>query len=172
MKGTGGMKRNVPIALALVCASPAALAVAVGPARAHSHQGHEMGLQGPAFEAARKEGSKQLARGRRLYGKHCASCHGIDGEGQDNWRQRKADGTFPAPPHDEAGHTWHHSDRQIFAYTKFGGQAVAPKSFKSAMPAFGKILGDRDIWAIIAHIKTFWPKALRDKRARGRGNGG
>ena len=166
------MKRCAPIALGLVFAIAAALAWPAGPAFAHSHQGHDMSMQGPAFEAARKEGSKRLALGRRLYEKHCASCHGIDGEGQDNWRQRKADGTLPAPPHDETGHTWHHSDRQIFAYTKLGGAGVAPKGFKSAMPGFGKILSDRDIWAVIAHIKTFWPKELRERRARSPRHGG
>lgn len=48
----------------------------------------------------------QLVRlGETLYGAHCASCHGGELEGEPNWRQQRRDGTFPAPPHDETGHT-------------------------------------------------------------------
>lgn len=54
--------------------------------------------------------SALVADGRKLYDQACASCHGAMLEGQPNWRQRKADGRLPAPPHDPSGHTWHHPD--------------------------------------------------------------
>ncbi|MCW5719495.1 MAG: cytochrome c, partial [Bauldia sp.] len=56
-----------------------------------------------------------LRAGQTLYLANCASCHGVDLEGQPNWQTPLADGRFPAPPHDETGHTWHHSDAQLFA---------------------------------------------------------
>lgn len=34
------------------------------------------------------------------------------------------------------------------------------------MPGFGSVLSDREIRAVIAHIKTFWPKSIRERRAR------
>ena len=38
---------------------------------------------------------------------------------------------MPAPPHGETGHTWHHDNGLLIAYTKLGGQAalevVAPE---------------------------------------------
>ena len=40
--------------------------------------------------------------------------------GQINWRQRDSNGYLPAPPHDESGHTWHHSDQYLFLMTKYG----------------------------------------------------
>ena len=53
--------------------------------------------------------------GSVLYAEHCASCHGENLEGQTDWYQRDQDGYLPAPPHDETGHTWHHSDQVVFS---------------------------------------------------------
>ena len=72
--------------------------------------------------------SNDLADGAALYAEHCASCHGADLEGAPDWRRRGADGLYPAPPHDETGHTWHHGDRLLFGYTKLGGEALLAAS--------------------------------------------
>ena len=48
-----------------------------------------------------------VTAGRTVYLQNCASCHGIQLEGQKNWRRRNSEGYLPAPPHDETGHTWH-----------------------------------------------------------------
>lgn len=106
----------------------------------------------------------QVARGETVYGENCAACHGKNLEGQPNWRVRGEDGILPAPPHDETGHTWHHADKLLFDITKRGGQAVAPPSFKSGMPAFGETLSDGDIWAVLAFIKSRWPEAARKRQ--------
>ena len=46
-----------------------------------------------------------VTAGRAVYLQNCASCHGIQLEGQKNWRRRNSEGYLPAPPHDETGHT-------------------------------------------------------------------
>ena len=51
-----------------------------------------------------------IALGQRLYAENCATCHGADLEGQPDWQTPLANGRYPAPPHDETGHTWHHAD--------------------------------------------------------------
>lgn len=113
-----------------------------------------------------------VALGQDVYRANCAQCHGAALEGQANWRLRNPDGTFPAPPHDETGHTWHHPDRFLFDYTKQGGGALAPPGFRSAMPGFAGTLEDREIWAVLAFIKSRWPEPVLarqraiDKRAR------
>ena len=66
---------------------------------------------------------EMVALGQGVYRGHCASCHGDDLQGQASWRTRNADGTLKAPPHDESGHTWHHSDKVLFDYTKKIGRA-------------------------------------------------
>jgi len=62
----------------------------------------------------------QLAAGRAVYLQHCASCHGANLEGQANWQQRLPNGRMPAPPHDDEGHTWHHSHDLLFSIVKHG----------------------------------------------------
>ena len=51
--------------------------------------------------------SSIIENGKQIYAKNCASCHGINLEGQKNWMSRLPDGLMPAPPHDKTGHTWH-----------------------------------------------------------------
>ena len=108
------------------------------------------------------ENVEQIALGDTVYRENCAACHGVQLEGQPNWKSRLPDGTMPAPPHDDAGHTWHHPDQQLFDYTKLGGAAVIPAPFKSAMPGFGDSLSDDEIWAVLAFIKSRWSARNRD----------
>lgn len=98
--------------------------------------------------------------GRVVYTEQCASCHGVELEGQLDWRTRLPDGTLPAPPHDESGHTWHHPDKLLFDIVKHGGQSLAPAGFKSGMPAFADVLSDREILASMAYIKSRWPSEI------------
>lgn len=107
---------------------------------------------------------KQVSLGKLFYERQCASCHGINLEGQRNWRAPKPDGSLKAPPHDQTGHTWHHHDEFIVDYTKRGGQANAPEGFNSNMPAFADVLEDYEIWAILAYIKSRWPEAIQQQQ--------
>ncbi len=107
----------------------------------------------------------QLALGRQIYAFECASCHGDRLQGQPNWRQRRASsGRLPAPPHDETGHTWHHSDELLFTMTKRGPAALIPAGYQTDMPAYASKLDDREIWAVLAFIKSRWPKVIRDRQ--------
>ncbi|TCS60576.1 c-type cytochrome [Varunaivibrio sulfuroxidans] len=111
--------------------------------------------------------AKAVSRGEVLYAANCASCHGDNLQGESkNWKIRKSDGLLPAPPHDVSGHTWHHSDAMLFSYTKFGGAAIAPKGFKSGMPAFGEKLSDQDIWSLLSFIKSQWPAQAQARQER------
>lgn len=101
--------------------------------------------------------AEQLTLGRTVYAENCASCHGINLEGQPDWKSRNANGRMPAPPHDATGHTWHHADAQLFAITKFGTAAVVRNGYQSDMPGFGDTLSDDEISAVLAYIKSTWP---------------
>ena len=79
----------------------------------------DFGFNGGALRADASD-PEMVALGAGVYAEHCASCHGERLEGEPNWRQRKADGTLPAPPHDATGHTWHHSDDFLFRFTRDG----------------------------------------------------
>lgn len=121
-------------------------------------------LFGAGTSGADAANPKMVALGRTVYAEHCAECHGKNLEGEPDWRTPKADGTLPAPPHDDSGHTWHHGDELLFRYTKEGGAAIAPPDFKSAMPAFGGALSDEQIWAALAFIKSTWPEPVRQRQ--------
>jgi len=107
--------------------------------------------------------ARQVALGQRLYATACASCHGASLEGQPNWQRRLPSGRLPAPPHDASGHTWHHSDAFLFRVTKHGPAAYSA-GWKSDMPAFGQSLSDGEIAAILAFIKSTWPKDIQARQ--------
>lgn len=110
-----------------------------------------------------------VARGAPLYQAHCADCHGAQLEGEANWRLRKPDGSLPAPPHDDSGHTWHHGDSLLFDYTKLGGEEALRQmgitGVVSGMPAFGALLSDREIQSILTYIKSHWSEEVRRLQA-------
>ena len=103
----------------------------------------------------------QLALGEQVYRQHCAECHGANGEGQrpDAPLQKDETGRFPAPPHDGTGHTWHHGDDLLIRIIVEGGMGT-PEDFYE-MPAFGEVLTDEEIQAVLAYIKTFWTEEQR-----------
>jgi len=105
------------------------------------------------------------ARGMVVYAQHCASCHGAKLEGQPDWRKRLPNGRLPAPPHDATGHTWHHSDKQLFDMVKNGTAGMVP-GYEADMPAYKDILGDADIRAVLSFIESTWPPDIRARQAR------
>ena len=108
--------------------------------------------------------AEQVAQGKSLYARECASCHGGNLQGQtQNWRQRLPDGSLPAPPHNASGHTWHHPDGMLFEITKFGSLKAAGRTSQSNMPAFKENLSDAEIWAVLSYIKSRWPDSIKQR---------
>ncbi|AWB35657.1 hypothetical protein DBV39_05490 [Orrella marina] len=103
-------------------------------------------------------------QGKILYEQYCASCHGVNLEGQPRWRDRMSNGRLPAPPHDVTGHTWHHPDAELRSLIRDGlvPGITAPPGYESDMPAYGEILTDEQIDLILAYIKGFWPEQALD----------
>lgn len=106
-----------------------------------------------------------IAQGQKIYAQHCAVCHGAKLEGQPDWRKRLPSGRMPAPPHDDSGHTWHHSDEVLFGITKRGlVPPYAPPGYESDMPAFAGVLSDAEIRAVLAFIASSWSPEVRKVR--------
>jgi mono/diheme cytochrome c family protein len=108
---------------------------------------------------------KLVTRGRTVYLQHCAACHGANLEGQPNWREPMANGRLPAPPHDASGHTWHHSDKQLFEMVKNGTAATMP-GYATDMPAYREVLSDAEIRAVLSFIQSTWPADIRQRQQR------
>lgn len=113
------------------------------------------------------ENKNLVQRGKVLYSQHCASCHGQNLEGQPNWKQKGEDGHRLAPPHDDSGHTWHHSDSFLIKAVRDGMKES--DGSPSNMPAFGHLLEDEEIIAVLSYIKSHWSpehQAVQEERTR------
>ena len=107
---------------------------------------------------------KVLEQGKAIYADQCASCHGENLEGEPNWRERKADGKLPAPPHDMSGHTWHHPEQALFDVTKYGlAKLLNDDQFQTDMPVFEDSLTDEEIIAVLSYIKSTWPMEVQQR---------
>lgn len=106
-------------------------------------------------------GLNDITEGESLYNQHCASCHGADLHGQPNWKQPLANGKYPAPPHDNTGHTWHHNDDVLIGVIMNGGDGTGNMTHGD-MPAFKDKLTDTQVRQILTYIKNQWGQQQRE----------
>ncbi|KUP93647.1 MULTISPECIES: c-type cytochrome [Tritonibacter] len=158
------MRRAAIIGAAIVALSAAGFAVFA------QSESDEASVDGLSF-LGEPVTTADIAAGQTLYAENCASCHGAKLEGQPDWRRRLDNGHMPAPPHDETGHTWHHSDRNLFIVTKKGIGAVVP-GYESDMPVFEGLLTDDEIADVLSYIKSTWPDRERTFQAEVSANEG
>jgi mono/diheme cytochrome c family protein len=114
---------------------------------------------------ANADDAKLVATGQKVYQQNCGSCHGRRLQGQALWQLQDQFAGRRAPAHDATGHTWQHSDEDLFQKTKFGRFPASPPDKVSYMPAFEKLLSDDDILSAIAFIKFRWPLGMRASQA-------
>lgn len=88
-------------------------------------------------DASRK--TDPLAKGKRLFARHCAGCHGPEGKG-DGYKLLGAD-----PANLTGPATRQQSDRALLTTIHEG---------KPNMPSWKGILSDRDIDSVLAYIRT------------------
>ena len=99
----------------------------------------------------------QVSRGRAVFGQHCANCHGPDAQGAPDWQQPDVRGDLPAPPHDDTGHTWRHSDAQLSEIIRGGLRDQFNKTPELTMPPFqADQLSDQQISDVIAYFRSLW----------------
>lgn len=101
---------------------------------------------------------EKIKHGEILYRQHCAQCHGVDLKGALTWKVPLADGSYPPPPHDDTGHTWHHPDEQLLNIIANGGDPA----YNSKMPAFKDKLTEDEMIAILEFFKSKWGGKERD----------
>ena len=97
-----------------------------------------------------------VSAGKAVYMRWCAGCHGRRLQGQPLWQLEDQFAGRRAPAHDQTGHTWAHSDDDLFAMVREGF---------SYMPAFRGVITDIQITSTIAYIKATWPVGLRISQA-------
>jgi mono/diheme cytochrome c family protein len=122
-------------------------------------------LAAPAPHFADADNPALVAKGRDIYMAACASCHGRRLQGQALWQVMDTFAGRRAPPHDATGHSWQHSDEDLFCKTRTGRFPAQASAGKSYMPAFAGNLSDQDILAVLAFIKSSWPVGMRASQA-------
>jgi mono/diheme cytochrome c family protein len=88
-----------------------------------------------------------IAQGKTVYnGKGgCVTCHGIDGDGKGP----AAASLNPSPRNFQHHGFWRHrTEGEVFWAIKYGSPGTA-------MIAFGSVLSDNDMWALIQYERTF-----------------
>jgi mono/diheme cytochrome c family protein len=93
-----------------------------------------------------------VTQGALIYAQQCAACHGANLEGAPDWKKPLPDGTFPPPPHDASGHTWHHPDSLLLTIIADGGDPA----YNSKMPPFRDRLTELERRAVLEFIKSSW----------------
>lgn len=106
--------------------------------------------QAPALEqnAASTPSTAVAERGAKLYGQHCAACHGDHGEG--------VPGAYPPLVGNRAIELPVTANLvQIVAYGGFPPTTAGnPRPF--GMPPFATVLSDADMAAVLSHIRSSW----------------
>lgn len=106
--------------------------------------------------APSRDAVRTTSRGAQLYAAECASCHGAQ-----EARRRPDAGNAPfAPSLGMAGHAWRHSDAELAAIVAQGIGASAPGR-AGGMPAFAGRLGNSEIEAVLAYVRSGWPGSVR-----------
>lgn len=109
-----------------------------------------------------EEVSAKLELGKALYYTHCASCHGENLQGQPKWKTSlDEDGHNYAPPLNGTGHTWHHSEEQLYNIIRYGLKFYND-NYKGKMKGNDQ-LNDEDVWSILQYIKSVWPDSIQKK---------
>lgn len=88
------------------------------------------------------------ASGAALYARWCAGCHGAMGHGDGPNAAR-----LPVPPraHDDARRMRERSDDELYDTIAAGGAVMG---MSARMPMFGATLDDRELRALVAHLRT------------------
>ena len=120
------------------------------------------GLSSAGKVVLKPDNASVVSLGEDVYAQNCASCHGANLEGEEDWQGRDEDGRLRAPPHDATGHTWHHDGELLFRLTKYGpAEVIGDPTYATNMPAYQNILSDAEIIAVLSYIKSTWPPHVR-----------
>ena len=106
------------------------------------------------------ESEQIISEGKVLYVANCASCHGVNLQGNPNWRYgTDEDGHRLPSPLNGSGHSWHHSPDLLYQMIKYGLK-IYDENYEGKMKG-NENLTDEEIWSLLEYIKSVWPENIR-----------
>ena len=106
------------------------------------------------------EAEEIISEGKVLYLANCATCHGVNLQGNPNWRSgTDKDGQSLPPPLNGTGHTWHHSPKVLHEIIKYGLK-IYDENYEGKMVG-NENLTDKEIYSLLEYIESVWPEELR-----------
>ena len=101
-----------------------------------------------------------IYEGRVLYLANCVTCHGVNLQGNPNWRSgTDKDGQRLPPPLNGTGHTWHHSPEVLSQIIKYGLK-IYDENYEGKMVG-NENLTNKEMYSLLEYIKSVWPEELR-----------
>ena len=108
---------------------------------------------------AQAESKDSIQLGKLTFNTNCVACHGKGAQGLTrDWKQKLANGNFPAPPLNGTAHAWHHSPQVLLSTINNGGAKLG-----GWMPGFKDKLNDEEKQGLLDYIHSLWPAELQQK---------
>lgn len=92
---------------------------------------------------------EQVSRGKPLFARHCAVCHGERGQGlAEDCRKIDASGNYSPPTLNGTAYTRHHPTEVLLRTIEKGGVPLS-----GVIPAFGSALNEDEAREVIAYFQ-------------------
>ena len=125
----------------------------------------ESAQSGKVSHFADATSARDVPEGLQIYKVQCSGCHGRQLQGQALWQAQDSYAGLRAPPHDDTGHTWQHSDEDLYRKVRTGHIGESPQRFADSTEAqrhaFQSILSEEKILQVLAFIKARWSLGIR-----------
>ena len=108
--------------------------------------------------------AKDIANGKNLFAKNCATCHGPAGIGSQSpaLKKKRTDGKYQPPALNGTAHTWHHAPDLLRNIIAKGGKSYG-KGYEGWMPEYDKTLTQKQRDDILKYVHALWPEKIRKR---------